>query len=868
MGADGKPSDGVFRLHSFPPLGRVTETESHSVLFSVVLEVNDNESQNLWEVCIWHAPDEESLWEETLLTSALESESPVCLYPSNGTRLYYHTSLPIQRTLHFTLKFRSDPTKPWSWARDRLNLDDGLVLSKAGTSYPLREDLADVIHGLNPALKVRSVMSQTPRTQLWTVEAAVGPAGETESAYADLELGHPWGGFVRYLALVRHSQAWLGPRHGRSKFTIDKDALLCSILSHEGKHLVLLAISNVANVMTLLRSSESGPVMVHLRNDSNTNSTGVILAAVGDDCDSAICAALYHARTLMQHASAPNGPVSESSAPYHDDVGAVWMQNWYDGLGYCTWNALGQNLTEDKLLNAVDTLKSHNINISNLIIDDNWQDIDRAGAGQGSYSWKGFEAEPQAFPSGLKHTVSQIRERLPSVEHVAVWHALLGYWGGISPHGDIASKYKTVQLNREGSSRPITVIDKGDVGRFYDDFYRFLDSCGVDGVKTDAQFMVDAWTSAPARRELTNAYLDAWSIASLRHFGGRVISCMSQAPQILFHQQLPQNRPAIPVRNSDDFFPQEPASHPWHIWANAHNALLTQHLNILPDWDMFQTRHEQAAYHTAARCISGGPIYITDEPGQHDMQLIKQMTALTPRGKTVILRPSVLGRTIDAYTGYEEDSLLKIGSYNGKAAIGTPFLGIFNTRPHALTDIVSLGSFPGVLDSQRYIVRSHVRGQTTPVVTEPQSEAARLVVSLDVGGYDILTAYPITEFESETNGKISTASLGLIDKMTGAAAILSSSFELLPTGRIASATRLKALGTLGVYISSLPTMFIERDLMVTIQSQPVPLHTVSVDERDARVLAVDVEAAWKEMGLSSGWGNEVEVKVFFDAEHP
>jgi hypothetical protein len=63
-------------------------------------------------------------------------------------------------------------------------------------------------------------------------------------------------------------------------------------------------------------------------------------------------------------------------------------------------------------------------------------------------------------------------------------------------------------------------------------------------------------------------------------------------------------------------------------------------------------------------------------------------------------------------------------------------------------------------------------------------------------------------------------------------------------------------------------MSIERDFMVTIQSQPVPPHTVTIDKRDAHVLAVDIETAWKEMGLSSGWSNEVEVKIYFDAEHP
>ena len=71
---------------------------------------------------------------------------------------------------------------------------------------------------------------------------------------------------------------------------------------------------------------------------------------------------------------------------------------------------------------------------------------------------------------------------------------------------------------------------------------------------------------------------------------------------------------------------------------------------------------------------------------------------------------------------------------------------------------------------------------------------------------------------------------------------------------------------LGVYISSLPSMSIEKDFMATIQGQPIPPHTVSIDQDDEHVLRIDVEAAWKEMGLKVGWGNEIEMQVYFDIE--
>ena len=215
----------------------------------------------------------------------------------------------------------------------------------------------------------------------------------------------------------------------------------------------------------------------------------------------------------------------------------------------------------------------------------------------------------------------------------------------------------------------MTVVGAVDVRRMYDDFYRFLADAGVSGAKTDVQFMTDTWEESWARRGLAGDYLDAWTVASLRHLGGRTIASMSQTPMNIFCSQLRHGaRPPFPVRASDDFFPFVETSHAWHLWANSHNVLLLQHLNVLPDWDMFTTVHPYAGYHAAARCVSGGPVFITDVPGSHDLGLIGQMTAVTPRGKTVVLRPSVLGKSIDTYVSYSDEVLLKVGACHGASA--------------------------------------------------------------------------------------------------------------------------------------------------------------------------------------------------------
>lgn len=64
---------------------------------------------------------------------------------------------------------------------------------------------------------------------------------------------------------------------------------------------------------------------------------------------------------------------------------------------------------------------------------------------------------------------------------------------------------------------------------------------------------------------------------------------MSQTQQTMFHSLLQDKTPKVMHRNSDDFFPDITDSNPWHIFVNAHNALLDRHLNVIPDWDMFQT---------------------------------------------------------------------------------------------------------------------------------------------------------------------------------------------------------------------------------------------------------------------------------------
>ena len=785
----------------------------------------------------------------------------------------------------FTVKFRTGPEANWQWVNDQFGFSDGVLIP-----HPAKQE-EDLTHflGLNPSadFETLSLRSESPGARLWSIVANVGSDHQKGPGKYTRMLGKPLRARKSF-SLVRIWSPWLAPRHGKSTFRLTEDGILCCFLRDDGMSLVLVAMSGLEDTLSTFRSDDDGNILVasHVDGHRDAPQKFHVLAATAEDPENAVAAVMYEARKLarsttsatvdqtamnLRHYSADNDLVIVEK-----QYNSQWLEDWFDGLTYCTWNGLGQDLTEDKLMHALQALKDSGITVSNLIIDDNWQSLDNKAESQFRRGWTRFDANKEGFPGGLEQTTSLIREKFPNIEHIAVWHALLGYWGGISPDGELAKNYKTKTIQKEAgvAGGTMLAIDPDDVHRFYDDCYAFLSSAGVDSVKTDAQFFLDLIVDHEDRRRFTNSYQDAWETAHLRYFGAKAISCMSQTPQIMFHSLITTTKPRILLRNSDDFFPDVPSSHPWHIFCNAHNAIFTQHLNILPDWDMFQTIHPYSAFHAAARCVSGGPIYITDEPGKHDLHLIDQISARNPRGQTIILRPSCVGKTLDFYNDYNEQRILKVGTFNGSADTGCGILGLFNIGSREISSLIPLTDFPGIKpvsgNSRTYIVRGHRTGQISPLLHGPSSvdDSELLSTTLDVRGYEILTAYPVHHFPKRKDGPpedqvlIHVAVLGLIGKMTGAAAIVSSDSYVTDNDRLRFAVTLKALGKLGVYVSDLDGRDIMDDFMIMILGKPIPPARVYKDQKgEGKVLAVDVQGAWDDMGLDAGWSNEVSIDI-------
>ncbi|CUS08675.1 unnamed protein product, partial [Tuber aestivum] len=258
-----------------------------------------------------------------------------------------------------------------------------------------------------------------------------------------------------------------------------------------------------------------------------------------------------------------------------------------------------------------------------------------------------------------------------------------------------------------------------------------------------------------------------------------------------------------------------------------------------------------AGFHAAARCISGGPIYITDTPGNHNINLIKQISAYSPKGYTVALRPSCIALPTDPFVAYNSNRLLKVGSFSGGCG-GCSILAIFNVSESQNSELLLIDDFPGILPEHDYIIRAHTSGDVTAITP---GIGSLMPIILPQYGWELFTAVPVVKIKPpESTGHFTFGVLGIISVMSGVSAIIQQSVNT-ETAHIAVTVTLKALGTLGFYISDLASRDISK-FLVTIAGNVVPFHTVRKSPQSNTILEIDLEAAWNELNLSAGWSNE------------
>lgn len=133
-----------------------------------------------------------------------------------------------------------------------------------------------------------------------------------------------------------------------------------------------------------------------------------------------------------------------------------------------------------------------------------------------------------------------------------MWHAIVGYWGGVNPNVTPMNRYapklvhpvpspavashasdhvlQSVILNKVGLVDPDKAFD------FYNDLHAYLASAGVDGVKVDSQTVLETLgESYGGRVKLVRKFHQALEESVARNFrGNQLISCMSHNTDSLY----------------------------------------------------------------------------------------------------------------------------------------------------------------------------------------------------------------------------------------------------------------------------------------------------------------------------------------------
>ena len=248
---------------------------------------------------------------------------------------------------------------------------------------------------------------------------------------------------------------------------------------------------------------------------------------------------------------------------------------------------------------------------------------------------------------GLAKVVHKIKNEF-GVEYVYCWHALLGYWGGIHPDEDNVSKYGSVMKYPRHTPGVLTVepsqawdpLTVGGVGvpspetlaHFYVVTHDYLSASNVDGVKVDAQAVIGALGykngGGPAFARRVHMALEESVRAHFPENG--IINCMCHSTENIYNFKS-----SALARASDDFYPANEASHTVHIANVVYNSIFMGEI-VVPDWDMFQSKHIAGGLHAAARAIGGCPVYVSDHPGKHDFDVLHRL--VFPSGRVLRCR--------------------------------------------------------------------------------------------------------------------------------------------------------------------------------------------------------------------------------------
>lgn len=334
--------------------------------------------------------------------------------------------------------------------------------------------------------------------------------------------------------------------------------------------------------------------------------------------------------TQTEDVSVPLFSYAQSKNPY-EAVRQVWelaMEmdeikeniNWreqkeyseaYKYLGWCSWEHYKKNINEEIILDAIYEIKKSPIPFRWVLIDDGYLD-------QKEGQLLSFGVDKNKFPNGWDSITSQKDDK---IKWMGIWRNFNGYMQGVSLDHTMSNLQEHLVLtNNYKRERYMPDISAEAADAFYHEMTSTTKDSGFDMIKVDFQSDNFRFNTGASNSILGVHYNNIALEENCKSKDLQLLNCIAQQNFNVFnHKYSALIRGSVDYKTTKDRLDVT-------LVQNFANAFWLGHTHWL-DQDMFYSNYKETARLMAvARAMSGGPIYLSDEPKNIDDTVLKPLT--------------------------------------------------------------------------------------------------------------------------------------------------------------------------------------------------------------------------------------------------
>jgi len=279
----------------------------------------------------------------------------------------------------------------------------------------------------------------------------------------------------------------------------------------------------------------------------------------------------------------------------------VFPDEPYGYLGWCSWEYYKKNISEVIISNAFTTLEKSGAPIRWVMVDDGY--LNAKGG-----KLLSFDVDKNKFPHGWQPIINLKKDE--QIKWLGIWRNFGGYMSGVSSEHSMSDL--TPYL--ENTKKKGTVLPNGTPQAskaFYDKMISNTKNNGFDFVKVDFHTRTfDNYRGTPDPVAAMRYNSEALENAT-HNMGVPLLNCIAQ-PNI---NSLQTKHSAL-TRSSPDYNQTDKNKNKSNTYQSFANHLWMGQ-TVWGDLDMFHTHDKRDVKPMAiARAISGGPVYISDEPSK------------------------------------------------------------------------------------------------------------------------------------------------------------------------------------------------------------------------------------------------------------